>query len=131
MSLIEYALVAAALLCGLVAGLVFCFAVVVMPGIRTLDDREFLRSFKAMDRVIQDTSPLFVLVWLGSALVLLGTTVLAFWHLEGCALLLVVVACAAYLGGVQFPTFTINIPLNNRVQSLDLDSLSEEELHQE
>ena len=131
MTLIEYALVAAALLCGLVAGFVFCFAVVVIPGIRTLDDREFLRSFKVMDKIIQDTSPLFVLVSLGTALVLLGTTLLAFSHLEGSALLLVVAACAIFLVGVQFPTFIINIPLNNRVQSLDLDSLSEGELHQE
>ena len=41
------------LLCSLVAGLLFGFAVVVMPGIAKLSDREFLMSFKNMDGIIQ------------------------------------------------------------------------------
>ena len=49
-----------------VAGVVFAFAVVVMPGIRTLPDADFLRAFQVIDRVIQDNQPLFLLVWVGS-----------------------------------------------------------------
>ena len=40
------------LLCGLVGGLVFGFAAVVMPGIAKLSDREFLLAFKHMDGII-------------------------------------------------------------------------------
>ena len=42
------------LLCSLVAGLLFGFAVVVMPGIAKLSDREYLISFKHMDGIIQN-----------------------------------------------------------------------------
>ena len=128
MELIQFALLLSALLCSLVAGLVLTFAIVVMPGIRTLGDLDFLRSFKAMDRVIQNNQPIFMLVWLGSALVLLASTVLGVWRLEGLDRILLIVACAIYILGVHVPTVTINIPLNNRLQSQDLDTMSESEL---
>jgi len=38
-----------------------------MPGISSLTDREFIRAFQAMDGIIQDNQPLFILVWVGSA----------------------------------------------------------------
>lgn len=49
----------ATLLCSLVAGFLFSFAIVVMPGISDLNDREFLRAFQVMDRVIQNNQPVF------------------------------------------------------------------------
>lgn len=49
----EAILLLAALLCGLVAGLLFAFAVVVMPGLRTMDDAAFVQAFRAIDGVIQ------------------------------------------------------------------------------
>ena len=125
MELIQFAVLLSALLCSLVAGLVFTFAIVVMPGIKSLGDLGFLQSFKAMDRVIQNNQPIFILVWLGSAVVLLVSTVLGIWQLEGPDRILLIVACAVYLFGVQLPTVTINIPLNNLLQSQDLDTMTE------
>ena len=72
MALLQPALVAAAFLCSLVAGLLFSFAVVVMPGIGRLDDRDFLGAFQAIDRVIQNNQPLFIVAWVGSVLALLA-----------------------------------------------------------
>ena len=66
-------LIVAIVLCSLVAGLVFAFAVVVMPGIRTLDDGSYLRAFQLMDGVIQGNQPLFILMWVGS-IVAMGIT---------------------------------------------------------
>ncbi|HAT34441.1 MAG TPA: DUF1772 domain-containing protein [Rhodospirillaceae bacterium] len=128
MDLIQIALVLSALLCALVAGLVFTFAIVAMPGIRTLGDLDYLKSFKAMDRVIQNNQPIFMLVWIGSVLVLLGSTALGFRHLEGLDLVLLIVACAIYILGVHVPTVAINIPLNNDLQSKNLDAMSEAEV---
>lgn len=125
MELIQIAVLVSALLCSLVAGLVLTFAIVVMPGIRTLGDLGFLKSFKAMDRVIQDNQPIFMVVWLGSAVVLLATTVLGFWRLEGLDRVLLIVTCVIYIFGVHVPTVTINIPLNNHLQSQDLDTMTE------
>ncbi|MEM7215546.1 MAG: DUF1772 domain-containing protein [Pseudomonadota bacterium] len=128
MELIHFAILISTLLCSLVAGFVLCFAIVVMPGIRTLGALDFLKSFKAMDGIIQNNQPLFILVWLGSALALLFSTLLGIWKLEGLDLGLLIFACVVYLAGVQLPTVTINIPLNNRLQSLDLGTTAEYEL---
>ena len=128
MDLFQIALVLATLLCSLVAGLVLTFAIVVMPGIRSMGDRDFLMAFKVMDRVIQDNQPIFMFVWLGSALVLLASTVLGIWRLESLDRILLIVACVIYLFGVHAPTVTINIPINNHLQTQNLDTVTESEL---
>lgn len=128
MVLTQIALTASILLCSLVAGLVFAFAIVIMPGISPLEDREFLRAFVAMDRVIQNNHPIFIFVWLGSAVAVIALAVLSIWQLDGVELLLAVTFSATYLLGVQLPTIAINIPLNNRLQSLELSSMKEAEL---
>ena len=123
MPLFHLALIIAALLCSLVAGLVFAFAVVVMPGIKALGDGEFLRAFQVIDRVIQNNQPLFLLVWVGSVVALLASAALGFGQLDGVGRLLVITAVLVYLLGVQLPTMTINIPLNNTVQALEIDGM--------
>ena len=64
-------LILATVACALVAGLLFAFAIVTMPGINRLNDGEFIRAFQVMDGVIQNNHPLFMLVWLGSVAALL------------------------------------------------------------
>jgi uncharacterized membrane protein len=54
-------LLLAAFLCSLVAGLLFTFAIVVMPGIAKLNDRDFVRTFQAIDGVIQNNQPAFLI----------------------------------------------------------------------
>ena len=123
MDTFQIALVSAALLCSLVAGFVFAFACVAMPGIAGLGDREFLRGFQVMDRVIQDNQPIFVVVWAGSAVTLLIAGLLGFGRLEGLERALLLGAVVVYLVGVQLPTLAVNVPLNNRLQTLELESM--------
>jgi uncharacterized membrane protein len=111
--------------CSLVAGLLFGFAIVVMPGIAKLTDKEYLLAFKHMDGIIQNNQPLFVLVWAGSILSVMATLVLGMLNLSGSDVYLVVFASILYLFGVQLPTFRFNIPLNNSVQRLDVEGLEE------
>ena len=125
MVMFEVVLIVATFLCSIVAGLVFAFAVVVMPGIKNLNDREFIRAFQAMDRIIQDNQPLFMLVWVGSILALVVSTGLGVAALSGGKRALLIVTTSLYLVAVQLPTFTINIPLNNKLQDLDIDAMSE------
>lgn len=128
MSLPNLAIAAATLLCSLVAGFLFSFAVVVMPGINKLRDREFLNSFKEMDRVIQNNQPLFMFVWLGSIATLVLAAIVSVSRLEGIERLLILTASGIFLLGVQLPTIAINIPLNKQLQSHDLDKMDEPEL---
>lgn len=130
MGVFETALSLSTLLCALVAGFVFAFAFVVMPGIQGFGDREYLRTFKAMDLVIQRNQPVFVLVWLGSVLMLLATVLLGSWQLEGMDRLLLIIAGVTYLVGVQVPTAAINVPLNNSLQKLELDALGDSAIHE-
>jgi uncharacterized membrane protein len=123
MPLSHLLLATAALLCALTAGLVFAFAVVVMPGIRALPDRDYLRAFQGMDRVIQQNDPRFLVVWAGSVVTLLAAVPLNVGSLSGAGAFLLIGAAAAYLLCVQLPTAVVNVPLNNRLQTLDLDSL--------
>jgi uncharacterized membrane protein len=124
-TLFHLALLLATLLCSLVAGLLFAFAVVVMPGIATLDDAGFLRVFQVIDRVIQNSQPLFVLVWVGSVLAVIAASVMGVWTVAGIDRVLLVAAAVVYLVGVQAPTMSINIPLNNQIQRLDVATLTD------
>ena len=128
MDTIQIGLVSATLLCSLVAGFVFAFACVAMPGISTLGDREFLHGFQVMDRVIQNNQPLFVLVWAGSAVTLFLSAVIGFGRLAGLDRALLLVAAVVYLAGVQLPTLTINVPLNTQLQTLDLETMNDDAL---
>jgi len=119
------ALMLAALLCSLVAGFLFAFAVVVMPGIAGLNNKEFIRSFQRIDGVIQGNQPLFMLVWPGSVIALLAAVFLSGGETGGIERWLLILATVVYLAGVQLPTFIINIPLNNRLQSLNVDAMDE------
>ena len=128
MDTLHIGLILATLLCSLVAGFVFAFAVVIMPGIGTLNDREFLQSFQVMDRVIQNRQPAFMLLWVGSIVTLVATCVIGFRQLVGIDQMLLLAAVIVYVLGVQLPTMTINVPLNNQLQTLDLESLDQQAL---
>lgn len=127
MGMFHATLTVATLLCSLVAGLLFAFAVVVMPGIRALDDDAFLRAFQKMDGVIQRNQSLFVLVWAGSVPLVIAAAGLGVASAAGPARWATVAAAAIYVLGVQLPTIAVNIPLNNRLQAIDVASLSADE----
>lgn len=114
--MIETILLLAALLCGLVAGLLFAFAVVVMPGLARLDDGAYLKAFREVDGVIQRGQPLFGIAWLGSIAAVLAAAGVGATALSGADLAMAVAAALVWVLGVQVPTFTVHIPLNNRVQ---------------
>jgi len=125
MGLLELVLILATLLCALTAGFVFAFATVVMPGLGRLGDREFIRGFQVIDGVIQAGQPVFGLVWMGSAVALLLSAVMGALQLDGIERVFLVGSALIYVVGVQVPRFRINVPLNNRLQMLDVDALDE------
>ena len=125
MDLFQITLTLSTLLCSLVAGIVLAFAIVVMPGIKRLNDHDFLQAFKVIDRVIQNNQPIFILVWLGSILGVVTVALMGISQLDGANRFLIGMAAMSYLFGVQLPTFTINVPLNNQLQIQKLDTMTE------
>ena len=66
LDLFDASLIVSALSCGLVTGFILTYAVVVMPGLAKLTDKNFLRAFQVTDEIIQNNQPLFMLIWIGS-----------------------------------------------------------------
>lgn len=128
MGMLETLLVTATVLCALVAGFLFAFAVVAMPGFRVLDDGAFIRAFQVVDGVIQSNQPLFLVVWAGSIVALLAAAVVGFGSLGGVDLTLLLAATLLYLFGVQLPTAAVNVPLNNGLQAVDVSTSDEAQL---
>ncbi|MCX7552246.1 DUF1772 domain-containing protein [Marinicella sp. S1101] len=128
MNLFQIALILSTFLCSLVAGFLFAYAIVVMPGIKHLSDRAFIRAFQVTDRIIQNNHPVFMLVWLGSAIALIVSAYYGTTRLEGLDLYLLAFAAIAYVVGVQVPTIVVNLPLNNKLQTIDIDALSESDI---
>ncbi|MEM9808795.1 MAG: anthrone oxygenase family protein [Cyanobacteria bacterium P01_D01_bin.56] len=121
----QITLILATLLCSLIAGFLFAFASVVMPGIKTLNDREFIQAFQVIDGVIQNNQPIFVATWVGSIVALLAAVGLGIGQLEGSLRLLLLLTPLLYILGVQLSTFTVNVPLNNNLQRLNVDAMGE------
>jgi uncharacterized membrane protein len=127
-TIFHFLLILSVLLSSLVGGLLFGFAVVVMPGIAKLSDKKFLLSFKHMDEVIQNNQPLFMLVWVGSIIAVISTAILELLFSISNNMYLILLASSLYLVGVQLPTIRRNIPLNNSLQALDINTTELEEL---
>ena len=124
-------LLVSTLLCALVTGFIFTYAVVVMPGFAKLDDRDFIRAFQVTDGVIQNNQPLFILAWVGSIVSVVATMILGFIELQGIERWTVITIGFVYLIGVQGIRFRIHLPLNNRLQRLEIDEMDPESLSQE
>ena len=131
MNILEISLISSAMLCSLVAGITLVFAIVVMPGISKFEDKEFLKAFQLIDGVIQNNQPLFLLVWLGSIISVLVTILSSIITLGFLDSLIIVCVCSIYLFGVQGITILIHLPLNQRIQNLDINNLDKEKLKEE
>ncbi len=128
MTVFSISLILAVFFCALVTGFLFAFAVVAMPGLKSLSDAEFVRAFQGMDGIVQSNQPLFVVTWLGSIVSVLASAGLGIFHLGGLDRLLLLAGAVVYIVLVQVPTFRINIPLNNFIQSLDAASMTDDDL---
>ena len=131
MDVLDISLIFSILFCTMVTGFIFTYAVIVMPGFSKLDDKEFLRAFQVTDGIIQNNQPLFMLTWIGSIVSVLGTVFCAILSLELRESFLIIICGFVYLLGVQGITMSIHLPLNNKLQELVLDGLSNQILKEQ
>ena len=127
----DISLVFAVLTCSLVTGFIFTYAVVVMPGFSKLDDKEFLRAFQVTDGVIQNNQPLFMLTWVGSIISVLSVIAISLLSLGLSEAWILIVVGLIYLLGVQGVTISIHLPLNNRIQAIDINNMNNQSLNEE
>ena len=113
---------AAALTSAAVGGLFFAFSTFTMHGLDRLDPRAAIAAMRGINAEAQANAP-FLLMLFGSALLALGVGVVAVarWREPGSGYLLAgaVLAVLAVL-----VTIVVNVPLNNRLDALDVGVLS-------
>ena len=119
--------------CALVTGFVFTYAVIVMPGLAKLTDKEFIRAFQVTDELIQNNQPIFMIVWVGSVISVISTLIVSLMGPYSVETVLVIIAGFVYLLGVQGLTVLVHLPLNRRIQTVnaeewDAGALREERL---
>ena len=105
-------LMAATLATGLMTGVFGIYAVAIMPGLRTTDDRTFIGAFQAIDRAI--INPLFLFTFLGAlmlsvaaALLQLGSGPVLAWTAAAAVLYLVTVVV----------TVAVHLPRNDALKA--------------
>ena len=124
MFFLDVFLILSILFCTLVTGFIFTYAVIVMPGFSKLDDKEFLRAFQVTDGIIQNNQPLFMLTWIGSIISVLDTVFCVILSLELRESWLIILCGVVYLLGVRGIIIVIHLPLNNKLQKIVLDQVS-------
>ena len=131
MEILNISLFFSTLLCSLVTGFILTYAIVVMPGLSKLDDKEFIKAFQVTDGIIQNNQPIFILIWVGSIISVVSTIIISIFTLgilEGWKIIFV---SLVYLIGVQAITIIIHLPLNRRIQKIDINSISSQSLNEE
>ena len=131
MEILNISLFFSTLLCSLVTGFILTYAIVVMPGLSKLDDKEFIKAFQVTDGIIQNNQPIFILIWVGSIISVVSTIIISIFTLgllEGWKIIFV---SLVYLIGVQAITIIIHLPLNRRIQKIDINSTSLQSLNEE
>lgn len=119
-------LAGAAVTTALIAGLLYAYACSVNPGLNRLPDAGYLAAMQSINRAI--LNPVFFIAFLGAPILLpLSTwmhygypTTYRFWFLLG--------AATVYLIGVLGVTALGNIPLNEALDSVNIQAASPEEI---
>jgi len=116
------------LLSALVTGFILTYAIVIMPGLSNLDDKEFIKAFQVTDGIIQNNQPIFILIWIGSIVSVLSTIITSILSLGILDAWLIIFVGVVYLLVVQGITISIHLPLNKSIQNIDINSSNPETL---
>ena len=128
MDILDISLFFSILLSALVTGFILIYALVIMPGLSNLDDKEFIKAFQVTDGIIQNNQPIFILIWIGSIMSVLSTIITSILSLGILDAWLIIFVSVVYLLLVQGITILIHLPLNKSIQNIDINSSNSETL---
>ena len=128
MDILDILLFFSILLSALVTGFILIYALVIMPGLSKLDDKEFIKAFQVTDGIIQNNQPIFILIWVGSIVSVLSTIITSILSLGILDAWLIIFVSVVYLLLVQGITILIHLPLNKSIQNIDINSSNSETL---
>ena len=128
MDILDISLFFTILLSALVTGFILTHAIVIMPGLSNLDDKEFIKAFQVTDGIIQNNQPIFILIWVGSIMSVFGTIITSILSLGILDAWIIIFVGVVYLLVVQGITISIHLPLNKSIQNIDINSSNSETL---
>lgn len=108
---------ATALGCGLMAGLFFTFSVFQMRALDRLGPAQAVAAMQSINTTI--LTPLFLFVFMGTAIASVVLGVIALIDLEGAERTYVLVGCGLYLVAVMVLTMGYHVPRNNALDAVD------------
>lgn len=115
----------ALILTGLSAGLFYAWSVSVIPGTQKIDDLSYLNTMQSINRAI--LNPAFFIIFFGSLFALLSATWFTF-NLSSKGFWILLMATLTYLIGTLGITGLGNVPLNDKLEVLDITKLSTKEI---
>ena len=128
MDILDISLFFTILLSALVTGFILTYAIVIMPGLSNLDDKEFIKAFQVTDGIIQNDQPIFIVIWIGSIVSVLSTIITSILCLGILDAWLIIFVSVVYLLLVQGITILIHLPFNKSIQNIDINSSNSETL---
>jgi uncharacterized membrane protein len=112
-------------LSGLLAGLLFTFSNTIVPSLRAVSAREHIRIAQAIN--VKILNPIFMITFMGPSLIL---PLAAFLLRAGAEFPYLVTASALQIIGVFGVTGGGNVPLNNALDKVDVNGISDAEAEQ-
>ncbi len=111
---------AAALGSGVMAGVFYAFSTGIMPALRRLPAPRGIAAMQSINVAV--INPLFLGAFLGTAMLALGTSVVAITRWGDDGSLAAIVGSAMYVVGAVVVTATVNVPMNNALAAVDASS---------
>ena len=113
---------------GLMAGLFYAWSISVTPGLAKINDVSYLRAFQSMNRAI--INPLFAVVFFGLVILLPVLSYLSFQTSMSNPFWYVIAATILYFVGIMGVTIGGNVPLNNALEALQIQSMTPEQMEE-
>lgn len=113
---------------GLMAGLFYAWSISVTPGLAKINDGSYLLAFQSMNRAI--ISPLFAVVFFGLVILLPVLSYLSFQTSISNQFWYIIFATILYFIGIIGVTIGGNVPLNNALEALQIESMTLEQMEE-
>jgi len=111
---------------GLMAGLFYAWSISVTPGLAKIDDVSYLQAFQSMNRAI--LNPVFFAVFFSLVVLLPVLSYFSFHTSISKQFWYVGLATILYFVGIMGVTVGGNVPLNNTLEALQIESMTPEQM---
>ncbi len=111
---------------GLMAGLFYAWSISVTPGLAKVGDENYLLAFQSMNRAI--LNPAFFIFFMGLAILLPLLSYLYYQTPMGAQFWYIISATILYIVGIMAVTLFGNVPMNNTLEVLQIESMNQEQM---